>query len=301
MKKMKLTAAMTILLCMLLSMLTYGMVNAANGPESAQKTTQGPAAAQSTQTTAVASSQTVTAGQKAATGPAMAAQQAQASQQAQETAQTQQQTQQASGGRTIDPSKPMIAITYDDGPQTEAGNRIIDTYLKYGQRCTFFVVGDRVASRASEVKRMAENGFEIGNHSYSHKYLNKCDAATIREEVRKCNEAVAAVTGTTPKIMRLPGGNKNDTVLANVNMPIILWNVDTRDWDHRNAQKSIDAVVGKVKDGDVVLMHELYSATADATETIVPALVQQGFQLVTVSELMQYKGITPENRIYYSF
>ncbi|MCQ2401490.1 MAG: polysaccharide deacetylase family protein [Lachnospiraceae bacterium] len=205
-------------------------------------------------------------------------------------------------GRNIDPSKPMIALTYDDGPQTSVGNRIMDVMLKYDQRCTFFLVGDRIPSRAEEVKRMADNGFEIANHSYSHKYLNKCDAATIRDEIAKCNENIKKYAGVTPVLMRLPGGNKNDTVLANVNMPIILWNVDTLDWSTRNTQKTIDAVLGKVKDGDIVLMHELYTSTAEATEYIVPKLVEQGFQLVTVSELAQYKGVVPQNnKIYYSF
>ena len=280
-------------------MQAFAMVNAACGPESAQFTQAGPGSVQ--QETGAPLVMEASRKNPSQQGPGSAGPSGpgEAAAQATQAAQTQTVT---SGGRAIDPAKPMIAITYDDGPQTEAGNRIIDTYLKYNQRCTFFVVGDRVASRASEVKRMAENGFEIGNHSYSHKYLNKCDAQTIRSEIAKCNEAIAAATGITPTVMRLPGGNKNDTVLANVNMPIILWNVDTRDWDHRNAQKSIDAVVGKVKDGDIVLMHELYGATADATEVIVPKLLEQGFQLVTVSELAAYKGkqLNP-NQIYYSF
>ena len=85
-------------------------------------------------------------------------------------------------------------------------------------------------------------------------------------------------------------------------MPIILWNIDTNDWKYRNAQKTIDAVMGKVKDGDIVLMHELYSSTADAVEYMVPKLVEQGYQLVTVSELIQYKGIQVKpNTIYNSF
>lgn len=207
----------------------------------------------------------------------------------------------SSNSRKIDPSKPMIALTYDDGPQTAVGNRIMDVMLKYDQRCTFFLVGDRIPSRAEEVKRMADNGFEIGNHSYSHVYFNKCDAAAIRSEVAKCNENIKKYAGTAPAVMRLPGGNKNDTVLANINMPVILWNIDTLDWSTRNAQKTIDAVIGKVKDGDIVLMHELYTSTADATEYIVPKLLEQGFQLVTVSELARYKGIALENnKIYYS-
>lgn len=207
----------------------------------------------------------------------------------------------ASGGRMIDLRKPMIALTYDDGPYAPVGNRIMDVAERYNGRVTFFMVGNRVPSYQTEVRRMVTNGHEVANHTYDHKYLNKLNAASIRAQVENCNNVIQNVTGVRPKLMRLPGGNKNATVLQNINMPIILWNIDTRDWDTRNAQKTINAVLGKVKDGDIVLMHELYSSTAEATETIIPALAAQGYQFVTVSELAQFKGkALAQNQIYYS-
>ena len=93
----------------------------------------------------------------------------------------------------------------------------------------------------------------------------------------------------------------NATVIANVDAPIVLWSIDTLDWKTRNAQKSIDAVLGHVKDGDIVLMHELYNASGDAAVAIIPKLVEQGYQLVTVSELAQYRGGMENGKIYYSF
>ncbi len=90
-------------------------------------------------------------------------------------------------------------------------------------------------------------------------------------------------------------------VIANVDAPIVLWSIDTLDWKTRNAQKSIDAVLGHVKDGDIVLMHELYNASGDAAVAIIPKLVEQGYQLVTVSELAQYRGGMENGKIYYSF
>ena len=207
----------------------------------------------------------------------------------------------ASGGRIVDLRKPMIALTYDDGPYAPVGNRIMDTLETHNGRATFFMVGDRVKSYATEVRRMASNGHEVANHTYNHKYLNKLDASSIRSQVTKANDVIEAVSGMRPKLMRLPGGNKNQTVLQNVNMPIILWDIDTRDWATKNAQKTIDAVIGKVKDGDIILMHELYSSTADATAAIVPKLAAQGYQFVTVSELAKFKGKTlSDNQIYYS-
>ena len=207
-----------------------------------------------------------------------------------------------SGGRLIDPSKPMIALTYDDGPYAPVGNRIIGLHGEVqwaGYR--FFVVGNRAGSYQEELRRMQASGHEIGNHSYSHKYLQKLGAADIRKEIEMGNQAVAAVTGTAPALVRLPGGGSNATVLANIHQPIILWNVDTRDWATKNADQTVAAVLGKVKDGDIVLMHELYKPTADATERMVPALAEQGFQLVTVSELIRFRGGAAPGTLYYKF
>ncbi len=208
----------------------------------------------------------------------------------------------AATGRVIDPARPMVALTYDDGPQTDAGNRIMDTLAQYGAKATFFLVGDRCASRAAEVQRMAAEGHEIGNHTYQHKYLQKLGAEQIRYQIDQGSAAIAAAGGVTPTLVRLPGGNVNSTVRANVNYPMIQWSIDTRDWEHRNAQKTINEVLSKVRDGDIVLMHELYGATATATETIVPELVARGYQLVTVSEMAQAKGVQLEpGQLYYSF
>ena len=207
----------------------------------------------------------------------------------------------ASGGRYLDPNKPMVALTFDDGPYAPVGNRIMDCAEQYGGRVTFFVVGNRVNTYQAEVKRMHDNGHEIGNHTYAHKYLNKLGAAEIRAQIDGCNQAVAAVTGEAPRLVRLPGGNKNSTVLANITQPIIMWNIDTLDWKTRNADLTVQSVLSKVKDGDIVLMHELYTQSGDAACTLIPALTGMGYQLVTVSELAQFRGGAADRNIYYSF
>lgn len=204
-------------------------------------------------------------------------------------------------GRAIDLLRPVIALTYDDGPQESVGNQIMNIMAAYNSKCTFFLVGDRVANMITEVQRMVAEGHEVANHTYSHTYLNRVSAGQIIDQVTACNNILEQVTGMRPTLMRLPGGNKNQTVLSNVNMPIILWNIDTRDWESRNAQSTINAVIGKVKSGDIVLMHELYQSTADATTVIVPTLINQGFQLVTVSEMAALRGVTlSSNTVYYS-
>lgn len=206
-----------------------------------------------------------------------------------------------SGGRWIDPTKPMVALTFDDGPYAPVGNRIMDSLEKYNGRATFFVVGNRVSTYKTEIKRMYDNGHEIGNHTYEHKYLTKLNAAEIRSQIDRCNSAVAAVTGEAPKLVRLPGGLKNATVLANVKYPMIMWNIDTLDWKTRNAQSTYDAVIGKVKDGDIILMHEIHVPSGDAAVRIIPDLAAQGFQLVTVSELARFRGGVSAGGLYSRF
>lgn len=205
--------------------------------------------------------------------------------QAQETA-----GEQAGTARQIDPSKPMVALTFDDGPQPSVGNRIMDCLAKYGGKATFFMVGSRVSSYKTEVQRMVAEGHEVANHTMNHKYLQKLGAGQIQTEVSRGNDAIEAACGVRPTLLRLPGGNHNATVVANTHMPMIQWNVDTLDWKTRNADKTTSAVLDHVKDGDIVLMHELYTSTADAVERIVPELARRGFQMVTVSEMAAARG-----------
>ena len=223
---------------------------------------------------------------------------------AQEAAQAaaQQSTGQSQTTDGIDPSKPMVALTFDDGPQPSVGNRIMDCLAQYGGKATFFMVGERVGSYKTEVQRMVAEGHEVANHTMNHKYLQKLGAAQIQAQVNNGNDAIQAACGVRPTLLRLPGGNHNATVLANAGMPMIQWNVDTLDWKTRNADKTVAAVLNHVKDGDIILMHELYASTGDAVLRIVPELHKRGFQMVTVSQMAAAKGKTLEaGKLYSSF
>ena len=107
-------------------------------------------------------------------------------------------------GRVIDPAKPMVALTFDDGPYAPVGNRIMDCLAQYDAKATFYVVGERVPSYTAELQRMVAEGHEIGNHTYSHKYLNKLNAAQIRQEIDRCADTVQAACGVRPVTVRLP-------------------------------------------------------------------------------------------------
>ena len=202
--------------------------------------------------------------------------------------------------RDVDGSKPMVALTYDDGPSIYT-NTIIDVFEQYGGKCTFFIVGDRINWNEDPAKREGELNYELGNHTYSHNTLTKLTEEQIKEKLQKTDDELLRVTGRKTTCLRPPGGSYNDKVKNSAGMPIIIWSVDTEDWKSRNANKICNRVIGKVKDGDIVLMHDLYESTAEATKRIVPALVKAGFQLVTVEEmgLLKQGGLEP-GVVYYS-
>ncbi|SEA58996.1 Peptidoglycan/xylan/chitin deacetylase, PgdA/CDA1 family [Oribacterium sp. KHPX15] len=196
-----------------------------------------------------------------------------------------------SNGRYVDTTKPMVALTWDDGPNGSTGEAIMDVLEKYNGRGTFFVVGNRVDEFASEIQRMAANGHEIANHSWDHDTkLSKNSSDYIVQEFAKTNAKVQEVAGVTPVLARLPGGIISDTVKSSITMPLIFWSVDTLDWKHKDADKVVESIKSEISDGGIVLMHELYKSTQAACEEIIPWLAQQGYQLVTVSELIQFRN-----------
>jgi len=204
--------------------------------------------------------------------------------------------------RVLDLNKPMVALTFDDGPSSSPTTRILNTLEKYNSRATFFVVGSRVGSYQSQLRRAYNLNCEIGNHTYNHKTLTSLSASSVSSEINQTSSKIESIIGERPVIMRPPGGSFNNiTVKNNVGAPIIMWSVDTRDWESRNATKIVSNIKNNVRDGSIVLMHDLYESTASATETIVPWLINNGYQLVTVTELMDAKGVSMQNgSAYYS-
>lgn len=202
--------------------------------------------------------------------------------------------------REIDGTKKMVAITYDDGP-SEYTNTIIDVFEKYNQKCTFFIVGNRIKANEKVVKREGELGYQQGSHTFGHNVLTGQSAAKQKANLKKVDDELIRVTGKPSVYFRPPEGRWNNALKKSCGCPVILWSVDTRDWESRNQNSVYNAVIGKVKDGDIVLMHDLYESTANATKRIVPALVDAGFQLVTVEEMGLLKqGGLKNGTVYYS-
>ncbi len=204
----------------------------------------------------------------------------------------------------IDPSKPMIALTFDDGPKAEVTNQILDILESYGAHGTFFMQGSRVVGDNNAcVKRMLDLGCELGNHTYTHDYLDSIEASEIRSAIRKCDYMVEETVKVAPTVFRPPGGNRSEAIaseVGNLGLPMIIWSVDTLDYETKDPDNTYKVIMESAKDGDIVLMHDTYQETADAARMIVPALVEKGFQLVTVSEMAQAKKypMIPGNEVY---
>lgn len=189
----------------------------------------------------------------------------------------------------IDPSKPMIAFSFDDGPMEEASTRILDTLEKYGAKATFFMVGCYVESNEENLKKKAALGMELGNHTWNHSHYGDDVSAG---DIRDCSETIYDMTGKYPTAFRSPGGMTTDAILSECEaegMPVYYWSIDTRDWENRDADAIYDAVMDHVQDGDIILMHEIYDSTADAVEKMVPELIKQGYQIVTCHDLIAAK------------
>lgn len=193
-----------------------------------------------------------------------------------------------------------VALTYDDGP-SKYTSQILDCLEKYGAKATFFVVGTGVNSFPDTVKRAHALGMQIGNHTKTHPRLTTLSQSEVASQLNSTANSVKSLIGQAPALVRPPYGSYNNSVLSTAQLPFILWSIDTLDWKTRNAQKTIDAVLSEVSDGDIILMHDLYLPTAQATEVIVPALIERGFDLVTVSELASRHNAELGVRAYSKF
>ncbi|NYB73593.1 polysaccharide deacetylase family protein [Sedimentibacter hydroxybenzoicus DSM 7310] len=199
-------------------------------------------------------------------------------------------TEESINNREIDPSKPMIAITYDDGPSIYT-TEILNTLKENNSVATFFVLGSQVHGNKDILNRMIEEGNQIGNHTYNHKNLTTISYEELYKQIQGTDDLVYIATGYTPTVMRPPYGSTSEELNKKIQKPIIQWSIDTRDWENRNAGIIVENILKDVKDGDIILMHDLYDSTVQASEIVIPELIKRGFQLVTIDELSEYREI----------
>ncbi len=206
--------------------------------------------------------------------------------------------------RELDPDKPMIALTFDDGPHYQQTPRLLEVLEKNDVKVTFFVLGDRShfsESNKKTVKMVAEAGHEIASHTYAHKDLKTLTPEELMEDLTKARENLFALTGEYPTFVRPPYGSYNDDTKKYSYAPLVAWNLDSGDWNYRDTEKVIDHVLEEAGDGKIVLMHDIHWFTVDAVEVLIPALTERGYQIVTVRELLYYKNVELENgKVYHS-
>ncbi|OMP66735.1 polysaccharide deacetylase family protein [Domibacillus epiphyticus] len=178
-----------------------------------------------------------------------------------------------------------VALTFDDGPNPDSTTAILSVLKKYDAKATFYVLGSRVDFFPELVERMAQEGHEIGNHSWSHKDFTKIPPSSVQKELDMTAAAVEKAAGVSPLTVRPPYGATNKNVNQILGAPPILWSVDTLDWKSHNPKSIYNIVKQNAKDGSIILMHDIHKTTADALEEIIIYLQNQGYELVTVDEL----------------
>lgn len=190
--------------------------------------------------------------------------------------------------KLIDRNKPLVALTFDDGPNANT-SRVLEILEKYNVKATFFVLGTNIKGYEDTILRMKELGMEIGNHMYSHKLMTRLTEEEITSEIKKVDDLVFNIINRYPTLIRPSYGTSNKRMLKIIDRPVIIWDIDTLDWKYHNSTRISNKILDKVSDGDIVLMHDIYSATANSLEITIPKLLDKGYQLVTVSELFYLK------------
>lgn len=183
----------------------------------------------------------------------------------------------------VDYNRPMVALTFDDGPSVYT-KRLLDILSNNNSRATFFVIGNKVNMYQDVIREMIINGNEIGNHSYDHKWLTRLDNDDFINQINMTQDIIYKYSGYIPKYFRPTYGSFNKKI-SNINLEMVLWNVDSKDWKYRNKNKIIKRILSDIDDGSIILCHDIHKTTIDAMEELIPKLIDMGYQLVTVSDL----------------
>ena len=208
---------------------------------------------------------------------------------------------------SYDPSKkrPMIALTFDDGPG-EYTETLLDTVEKYNAHVTFFMVGQNVEGHESTIQRMLKLGCELGNHTWDHpsQTLPNMDLDSVLQEFQKTDDALVKACGQAATVCRAPYGAITDEQMSAVGKPFFMWSTDSLDWKLMDADADYNQIMNdsSLGDGSIILMHDIHEPSVKcATEKLIPALIDQGYKLVTVSELAEAKDVTLQSASYSDF
>lgn len=201
---------------------------------------------------------------------------------------------------TQDCGAKLLAITFDDGPGKYTG-ALLDGLAERGVHATFFVNGVNASGWPETLKRIVNEGHQLANHTYNHKNLNTCSAQTVAYEISAVQALITAAGGDENAYIRAPYGNANKTVKSVVTAPLIYWSVDPEDWKYRNAETVRSNIESGVFDGAIILVHDIYKTSVDGALAAIDDLMAEGYEFVTVKDLLLRRGVTPEAAtVYYS-
>ena len=181
---------------------------------------------------------------------------------------------------------PKIALTFDDGPSTAWNPALLDGLKERGVKATFFLIGENADKNPEIVKRMAEEGHLIGNHTYHHVELTKVSENEARLELADTSAVIVRITGKEPEYMRPPFGAWQRKLEQEIQMLPVLWTIDPLDWTTENQDEIVNKVVTEAEENDIILLHDCYKSSIEAGLRIVDILQEEGFVFVTVDELL---------------
>lgn len=192
----------------------------------------------------------------------------------------------AAYGQPSSAQSPQVALTFDDGPHQTCTPALLDGLKQRGVKATFFLMGENIEGKEALVQRMQEEGHLIGNHSYRHIQMTKEGAEQACTEIEQTEALIQSITGKRPEYLRPPYGAWNEQLECRVNLTTVLWNVDSLDWKLQNTDRIVRRVEKDVKGGDIILMHDIFQTSVEAALRIVDDLQKQGYEFVTVDELL---------------
>lgn len=199
----------------------------------------------------------------------------------------------------VGPAK-YVALTFDDGPRAKTTGPLLDGLLERGVNATFFLVGEQIEGNEELIHRMADEGHQIGNHTYSHVRLLTAEKNTVIEEIQKTEVILENLLGKSGFWLRPPYGLIGKERAALVKTPMIYWSLDPQDWKLLNADAVVEYVLGNVQPGDIILLHDFYPTSVDAALRIIDQLQSQGYAFVTVEELFRIQGVQPQPGTLYA-
>jgi len=194
--------------------------------------------------------------------------------------------------RSVQTDGMQIALTFDDGPHPSQTLEILEILEKYNVRATFFMVGKNVVNYPDAARAVLAAGHEVGNHTFSHGHVARLGKSALCAEIGACEDALKELCECRPHLLRTPQGVVTPFVaecVEDLDYTLVLWSLDTRDWENKNADEIVRNVIERIQPGDIILMHDYIgrkSKTSEALERLLPELLRRGFEPVTVSRLL---------------